>query len=120
MAIAWAAAEYLLVKRAMTFFATHYPQVSKMADIYPNVQNQHLGAIAGCEGVRYMHKILPGPCRMAADYGVEMAASCGWQEDVVNVVRFLSMQYNALLQYIYDRCDSSKCWWSFVLINNFA
>ena len=40
VAIAWAVSEFLLVRRAMTFFVTHYPQLSRLADVYPNVQNQ--------------------------------------------------------------------------------
>jgi DNA mismatch repair protein MSH4 len=90
VAIAWAVSEFMLVKRAMTFFVTHYPQLCRLADVYPNVQNQHLGTVVEEEGVRYMHKILPGPCQMSADYGIEMAATCGWQRDVVEMVRFLS------------------------------
>lgn len=86
VAIAWAVAEFILVKRAMTFFVTHYPQLCRLADVYPNVQNQHLGSVVEAEGVRYIHKILPGPCQMAADYGVEMAATCGWEQDVVAMV----------------------------------
>ena len=88
VSIAWAVAEFLLVKRSMTFFVTHYPQLCRLAEIYPNVQNQHLGAVAGDDSgeVRYLHKILPGTCKMSADYGVEMAATCGWQSEVVEMV----------------------------------
>jgi len=91
VAIAWAVGEFLLLKRAMTFFVTHYPQLCRLAEVYPNVQNQHLGAIAEEESgeVRYMHKIMPGPCQMSLDYGVEMAATCGWQRDVVEMVSSL-------------------------------
>ena len=38
VAIAWAVSEFLLTKRAMTFFVTHHPQISKLAEVYPNVQ----------------------------------------------------------------------------------
>lgn len=62
--------EFLLVKRSMSFFVTHYPQLCRLAEVYPNVQNQHLGAVADDSGeVRYLHKILPGSCKMSADYG---------------------------------------------------
>ena len=88
VAIAWAVAEFMLVKRAMTFFVTHYPQLCRLADVYPNVQNQHLGAIIEEEGVRYMHVIMPGPCQMSADYGIEMAGTCGWHRDIVAMASF--------------------------------
>ena len=69
VAIAWAVSEFLLVKRAMTFFVTHYPQLSRLADVYPNVQNQHLGTTtvrsSGGDELQYTHKILPGPCEVS-------------------------------------------------------
>lgn len=91
VAIAWAVAEFLLVKRSMTFFVTHYPQLCRLADVYPNVQNQHLGAMAeeNSGEIRYLHKILPGSCKMSADYGIEIAATCGWQLDVVEMVSMI-------------------------------
>ena len=86
VAIAWAVSEHLLAKRAMTFFVTHYPQLSKLSEAYPAVQNQHMGAGASEGELCYTHKILPGPCTVASDYGVEMAASCGWPVDVIRTV----------------------------------
>ena len=93
VAIAWAVSEFLLTKRAMTFFVTHYPQISKLAEVYPNVQNQHLGSQITMNGeassIRYTHKIMPGPCLSASDYGVEMAVSCGWPDDAVRNARLI-------------------------------
>ncbi len=89
VAVAWAVSEFLLTKRAMTFFVTHYPHIAKLADVYPNVQNQHLGSqITPRNGdISYTHKIMPGPCKSAGDYGVEMTATCGWPDDVVKIAR---------------------------------
>ncbi|KAL9191169.1 hypothetical protein ACHAXT_000875 [Thalassiosira profunda] len=93
VAVAWAVSEHLLTKRALTFFVTHYPQISKLAEVYPNVQNQHLGSQissgtgSGSGSISYTHKILPGPCRSAGDYGVEMASTCGWPDDAVRNAR---------------------------------
>jgi DNA mismatch repair ATPase MutS len=78
VAIAWAVS---------AFFVTHHPQLSKLAEVYPNVQNQHLSATAADTGygeqVQYFHKVSPGPCQLSGDYGVEMAGTCGWPIDVV-------------------------------------
>ena len=95
VAVAWAVSEYLLTKRAMTFFVTHYPQIAKLSEVYPNVQNQHLGAHITSSSsnngdrsrINYTHKIMPGPCKAAGDYGVEMAVTCGWPDDAVNNAR---------------------------------
>jgi hypothetical protein len=86
VAIAWSMSEYLLKKRSMTFFVTHYPQLSSLASIYPSVQNIHLGATVsqGPNGeISYTHKALPGPCSVHTDYGVKLSAVCGWPSEVV-------------------------------------
>jgi DNA mismatch repair ATPase MutS len=86
VAIAWAVSEHLLMKRVMTFFVTHYPQLSKLSLAYPAVQNQHMDSIISGEDsseLCYTHKIRSGPCKMTSDYGVEMAPTCGWPNDVV-------------------------------------
>mmetsp|Transcript_947 Transcript_947/g.2314 ORF Transcript_947/g.2314 Transcript_947/m.2314 type:complete len:297 (-) Transcript_947:105-995(-) len=86
VAIAWSVSEHMLTLGAMTFFVSHYPQLSRLADVYPRVQNQHMGAAISKDSlgdVRYSHKILPGTCGVTSDYGVEMALSCGWPENVV-------------------------------------
>ena len=99
VAIAWSISEFLLVKRAMTFFVTHYTQLSKLAEVYPNVQNQHLSSTTTGEDIKYTHKIMPGPCKVASDYGVEMAQVCGWPMDVVNEV---SLSASFLYDFIFD------------------
>ena len=89
VSIAWAVSEFLLSKRATTFFVTHYPQLCRLSQVYSSVQNQHLKASVGVGGngnISYTHKLSSGPCRVAPDYGVEMAVSCGWPEDVVEDV----------------------------------
>lgn len=99
VAVAWAVSEYLLSKRAITFFVTHYPQLSKLASVYPNVQNQHLVSNItpspnnqDGSSINYTHKIMPGPCMACSDYGVEMSVSCGFPEDVVNNARRIRCQ----------------------------
>lgn len=49
VAVAWSVSEYLLTKRAMTFFVTHYPQISKLAEVYPNVQNRKTRGLFSCD-----------------------------------------------------------------------
>jgi len=100
VAIAWAVSEYLLKKRAITFFVTHYPQLTRLADIYPNVQNYHLEATIG-QGARgsisYTHKVRAGACSVATDYGVEMAAACGWPIEIVDQAKAMEADVQAHL-----------------------
>jgi hypothetical protein len=100
VAIAWATAEHLLKKRAMTFFVTHYPQLSCLASIYPSVHNIHLEASVSLnsdEGIRYTHKVKPGACTISTDYGVELAAACGWPSEVVADAREIQEEVKARL-----------------------
>jgi DNA mismatch repair protein MSH4 len=95
VAIAWAVSEYLLSKKAMTFFVSHYPQLCSLDQVYPTVQNQHLRASVSADdnsqsGILYTHKVSPGPCTVDSDYGVEMAMSCGWPVQVVESVGALN------------------------------
>lgn len=89
VAIAWAVAENLLAKGAMTYFVTHYPQLCQMSRTYAAVQNQHMKASISGDGegrVRYSHKIGSGPCDATSSYGIEMAVSCGWPSDILEEV----------------------------------
>lgn len=95
VAIAWSVSEFLLAKRAMTFFVTHYPQLAKLSEVYSGVQNQHMGASISMEQngeVCYSHKVMSGACSVSSDYGVEMSASCGWPDDVVQLARNLQLE----------------------------
>lgn len=106
VAIAWSTSEYLLKKRSMTFFVTHYPQLSSLAGIYPCVQNIHLEASVtrGDIGeINYTHKAKPGACSVSTHYGVELAAACGWPAGVVENARAIQEQVEALLP------DESLC-----------
>lgn len=97
VAIAWAVCEYLLKVGVMTFFVTHYPQLSELGKVYPMfVQNIHLEACVD-EGIKYTHKVKNGPCPITADYGVEMAALCGWPADTINDARALEPTVRDLL-----------------------
>jgi DNA mismatch repair protein MSH4 len=90
VSLAWSVAEYLLKKRAMTFFVTHYPQLNRLADVYPNVNNVHLDASVtrgSNASIHYTHRVKTGACNVATDYGVELAAACGWMNDVVEDAR---------------------------------
>jgi len=92
VAVAWSVSEFLLVKKALTFFVTHYTQLTRLADVYSNVQNQHLGIVingSSDDEIQYTHKVLPGPCKASADYGIEMANTCGWPIDVIREARNL-------------------------------
>jgi DNA mismatch repair protein MutS len=82
MSVAWAVSEYLAgVLGAKTLFATHYLELTRLADKIPHVKNLSLPVREEGEQIVFLHKILPG----AADrsYGVHVARLAGMPEEVI-------------------------------------
>ena len=83
MSIAASVAEYTAGKKlgARTMFATHYHEITDMAEKINGAVNYHIAARKKGDGVVFMRKILPG----AADdsYGIEVASLAGVPKDVI-------------------------------------
>jgi DNA mismatch repair protein MutS len=84
VSIAWAVVEYIHNHphlRAKTLFATHYHELTQLADLLPGVRNYNF-AVSEAQGkVVFLHKILPG----AADrsYGIHVAQLAGLPRPVI-------------------------------------
>jgi DNA mismatch repair protein MutS len=86
LAIAWAAIEYIHANtRAKTLFATHYHELTELADRLSGVKNFHVGVKESGGGIVFLRKVEEG----AADksYGIEVAKLAGLPPDVVNRAR---------------------------------
>ncbi|MGI9025333.1 MAG: MutS-related protein, partial [Burkholderiaceae bacterium] len=86
LALAWAIARRLVEhNRALTFFATHYFELTRLADEYPSVANVHLSAVEhGCGIVReivFMHAVEEGPA--SRSYGLQVARLAGVPHSVI-------------------------------------
>ena len=82
LAIAWAAIEYLHAQvRAKTLFATHYFELTELADQLAAVKNYHVSVKETGGGIVFLRKVAPG----AADrsYGIEVAKLAGLPNEVV-------------------------------------
>jgi len=84
LSLAWAIAEYLVqnpVHRAKTLFATHYHELTKMADVHPGVKNCCMAIQEAGKEIVFLRKVTPG----AADksYGIEVARLAGMPRDVI-------------------------------------
>jgi DNA mismatch repair protein MutS len=82
LAIAWAAIEYLQSRvRAKTLFATHYFELTELADQLTGVKNYHVSVKETGGSVVFLRKVEPG----AADrsYGIEVAKLAGLPMEVV-------------------------------------
>ena len=86
LAIAWAAVEYIHTNtRAKTLFATHYHELTELADRLSGVKNYHVSVKESGGGIVFLRKVEEG----AADksYGIEVAKLAGLPNDVVNRAR---------------------------------
>jgi DNA mismatch repair protein MutS len=86
LAIAWAAIEYIHANtRAKTLFATHYHELTELADRLSGVKNFHVGVKESGGGIVFLRKVEEG----AADksYGIDVAKLAGLPADVVNRAR---------------------------------
>ena len=94
LAIAWAAVEYLHARsRAKTLFATHYFELTELADQLAGVKNFHVSVKETGTGIVFLRKVEPG----AADrsYGIEVAKLAGLPSEVViRAQQVLSEQEN--------------------------
>ncbi len=81
LALAWASAEHLIRLRAFTLFATHYFELTELADHHPSVANVHLGAQEHGQRIVFLHSVEEGPASQS--YGLQVAALAGIPDDVI-------------------------------------
>src|SRR5499427_906505 len=92
LAIAWAAVEYLHARvRAKTLFATHYFELTELAEQLEGVKNYHVSVKETGGGIVFLRKVEPG----AADrsYGIEVAKLAGLPSEVTERAREVLVQH---------------------------
>ncbi len=92
LAIAWAAIEYLHARtRAKTLFATHYFELTELADQLSGVKNYHVSVKETGGGIIFLRKVEPG----AADrsYGIEVAKLAGLPNEVIERAREVLLEH---------------------------
>src|SRR3990167_4116872 len=76
LSLAWACAEYLATTtRAFTLFATHYFELTLLADEIPTVRNVHLQASEYGDKIVFLHAVHTGPASQS--YGIQVAHLAG-------------------------------------------
>jgi DNA mismatch repair protein MutS len=84
LSLAWAVAEYLATNeraRPKTIFATHYHELTDLADALPSVSNCHVAAREFKDDIVFLHKIVPG--RSDRSYGIQVARLAGVPAPVI-------------------------------------
>ncbi len=76
MSIAWAVVEYIDEKvNCRTLFATHYHELTGMAERHPKITNYQVAVKKWENSVIFLHQIIPGGCDDS--YGIEVAKLAG-------------------------------------------
>ncbi len=82
MALARACAVHLAqTSKAFTLFATHYFELTELADHFPTIANVHLDAVEHGETIVFLHAIKDGPADRS--YGLQVAALAGLPKQVL-------------------------------------
>lgn len=76
LSLAWACAEYLAIKiKAYTLFATHYFELTQLAQQLPSLANVHLDAVEFDDSIRFMHAVQEGAANRS--FGLQVAQLAG-------------------------------------------
>ncbi|MDR0737226.1 MAG: DNA mismatch repair protein MutS [Zoogloeaceae bacterium] len=86
LALAFAICRGLLEKnRCFTLFATHYFELTRLAEEYPALANAHLDAVEHGERIVFLHALEEGPANQS--YGIQVAALAGMPAAVVRAAK---------------------------------
>ena len=88
LSIAWAVAEYLhnsADHAAKTLFATHYHELTELAERLPGAQNYQITATEREGEVVFLHRLERG--RASKSYGIEVARLAGLPPAVLDIAR---------------------------------
>lgn len=85
MSLAWAIAEALYQKKVFTLLATHYFEITELANLYSGIKNYHVEVKEWNGEVIFLYKVLPGVANQS--YGIEVAKLAGIPQEVVDRAR---------------------------------
>jgi len=84
VSIAWAMIEYIHSHpnlKAYTLFATHYHELTELAEMLPGVRNYNVAVSESDGNVIFLHKIIPGGADRS--YGIHVAQIAGLPKPVI-------------------------------------
>ncbi|MFO7529635.1 MAG: DNA mismatch repair protein MutS [Marinobacter sp.] len=82
LSLAWATAEHLAKNiRCYTLFATHYFELTQLADDLEHAVNVHLTATEHDDSIVFLHNVHDGPASQS--YGLQVAQLAGVPQDVI-------------------------------------
>jgi DNA mismatch repair protein MutS len=92
LSLAWATLEYLHAEiGARALFATHYHELTLLAEQLPRLKNLHVTVKETPKGIVFLHAIEPGPA--SKSYGIEVAKLAGLPGPVIQRARQVLKQH---------------------------
>jgi DNA mismatch repair protein MutS len=92
LSLAWATVEFLHAEvGARTLFATHYHELTMLAEKLPRVRNLRVGVKETAGGIVFLHNIEPGAA--SKSYGIEVARLAGLPTAVIERAKHVLRQH---------------------------
>lgn len=92
LALAWAVVEYIHERiRAKTLFATHYHELTDLAEKLLGVRNLHVAVKESGDQILFIRKVEPGPADRS--YGIEVARLAGLPLQVIERARSVLLHH---------------------------
>jgi DNA mismatch repair protein MutS len=86
LSLAWAVARHIArVNRSFTLFATHYFELTNLAQEMDGIANVHLDATEHRDGIVFLHAVKDGPA--SRSYGLAVAQLAGVPREVIAAAR---------------------------------
>jgi DNA mismatch repair protein MutS len=86
LALAWAIARHLLeANKSLTLFATHYFELTRLAQDFRQLANVHLDAVEHKDHIVFLHAVEEGPANQS--YGLQVAQLAGVPASVIRAAR---------------------------------
>ena len=82
LSLAWAVTEHIATKiKCRTLFATHYHELTELAELFANVKNCNVSVREWMDEVVFLHKIVPGGTDKS--YGIHVARLAGIPKSIL-------------------------------------
>jgi len=92
VSIAWAVVEFLQSQtHARTLFATHYHELTELADLLPGVKNVHVAVAETPAGIVFLKRVEAGSADKS--YGIEVARLAGLPRSVIQRAREVLLKH---------------------------
>ncbi|MGR9087973.1 MAG: DNA mismatch repair protein MutS [Gammaproteobacteria bacterium] len=104
LSLAWACADHLAkVTRSFTLFATHYFELTTLAEEQKTIHNVHLDAMEHGDKIIFLHSLKDGPANQS--YGLQVASLAGVPRPVIEKAK-AKLQHLETKAYLEQQAES--------------